>query len=345
MRIAMLHSDLPPREGGGGGVRHQVARLAEALAGRGHDVVAYVVVPEHAPVGFEVRMAPLSGVCGRGRFARLALTPLAFAAGDYSDCDVVHAHGDSQLLVRRRPPVVRTFYGSARDEARHTQRLSHRVIERYQHVGERVARRLADWTVGISRVTQEAVGPLNEIIPCGVDRRRFHPGAKSEHPTIVFIGTMRGRKRGELACDVFRTQVRRRIPEAEMIVIAPDVRDQPGITAVRGASDDTVAEHVRRAWVVTLPSTYEGFGVPYIEAMASGTAIVATPNAGAKELLGGGEAGLLVTDTELGEAICDLLLNDERRKALASGGYHASERFDWTYVASRYERAYDELLS
>jgi glycosyltransferase involved in cell wall biosynthesis len=344
MKIAMLHSDLPPDSGGPGGVRHQVARLGEALVSRGHDVVAYVVVPEHASVAFEVRMARLSGMCARGRFARLALTPLAFAMGDYSECGIVHAHGDSQLLFRRWPPVVRTFYGSARDEARHAQRRKQRAVERYQHVSERVARRLADRTVGISRTTERAVGPLDEIIPCGVDRRRFRPGPKSEHPTVVFIGTMRGRKRGDLACEIFRTQVRPRVPDAEMIVIAPDVSEERDITAVRSASDDTVAEYLRRAWVFTLPSTYEGFGVPYIEAMASGTAVVATPNAGAQELFVDGAGGILVSDAEIGDAICELLLDLGRRDALAARGHRASERFDWSQVAARYERLYAELV-
>ncbi|HWF51435.1 MAG TPA: glycosyltransferase family 4 protein [Solirubrobacteraceae bacterium] len=344
MRIAMLHSDLPPDSGGAGGVRHQVARLGEALVSRGHDVIAYVVVPEHEPVDFEVRMAQLGGMCARGRLARLALTPVAFAMGNYSECDIVHAHGDSQLLFRRGPRVVRTFYGSARDEARHAQRLKQRAIERYQHVGERVARRLADRTVGISRATEQAVGPLDEIIPCGVDRRRFRPGPKSEHPTVVFIGTMRGRKRGDLACEIFRTQVRPRVPDAEMIVIAPDVREEPEITVVRSASDDTVAEYLRRAWVFTLPSTYEGFGVPYIEAMASGTAVVATPNAGAHELFVDGEGGVLMRDAQLGDAICELLLDQRRRETLAAGGHRASERFDWLQVAARYEHLYTELL-
>jgi phosphatidylinositol alpha-mannosyltransferase len=344
VKIAMLHSDLPPGSGGAGGVRNQVARLGEALVSRGHDVVAYVVVPEHGSVGFEVRLARLSGMCARGRLARLALTPVAFALGDYSDCDIVHAHGDSQLLVRRRPRVVRTFYGSARDEARHAQRLSRRAIDRYQHVGERVARRLADRTVGISRATERAVGPVDEIIPCGVDRRRFRPGLKSEHPTVVFIGTMRGRKRGELACEIFRTQVRPRVPDAEMIVIAPDIGEEPDVTPVRSASDDTVAAYLRQAWVFTLPSTYEGFGVPYIEAMASGTAVVATPNAGAQELFVDGEGGILVRDAEVGDAICELLSDQGRREMLAAGGHRASERFDWPHVAARYERLYTELL-
>ncbi|MGI8801385.1 MAG: glycosyltransferase family 4 protein [Solirubrobacteraceae bacterium] len=341
----MLHSDLPPPGGGHGGVRHQVARLSEALAARGHQVVALVVVPEHARVSFAVRPAPLSAWCARGRVARLALTPVAFAIGRYADFDVVHAHGDSQLLYRRSTPIVRTFYGSARGERRYAEGAAHRAIERYHAVGERIARRLADRTVGISRATSDGIGALDELIPCGVDAKLFRPGPKHERPTIVFVGTMGGRKRGHLVVAAFREVILPRIPEARLVLIAADAEAEPGVEAIRRASDAEVADQIRSAWVLTLPSSYEGFGVPYIEAMASGTAVLATPNAGARELIEDGREGVLVDEAELGRSLCSLLLDHERRSELAARGLAASERFGWDRIAREYERVYREALS
>ncbi len=52
---------------------------------------------------------------------------------------------------------------------------------------------------------------------------------------------------------------------------------------------EKLCELYQRAWILCLPSTYEGFGVPYIEAMASGTVAVASPNPGAKEILDNGK--------------------------------------------------------
>jgi glycosyltransferase involved in cell wall biosynthesis len=341
----MLHADLPPAEGGGGGVRHQVAGLADALTRRGHEVVAQVLVADGGGRTYPVRRAPIGVLCGTNRSRRIVLAPLAFAANRYSPFDLVHAHGDSELLFRRRIPVVRTFYGSARDEARHAVNRKHRALQQYHHVAERIARRLASRTVGISRVTSEAIGPLDHIIPCGVDRTRFRPGAKAKQPTILFIGTMRGRKRGAMLARVFREVVRPRVPDARLVMVAPDSRGEPGIESIPTIDDERLAEHLRSAWVFTLPSSYEGFGVPYIEAMASGTAVVATPNAGARELLSSGDGGVLVTDDELGDALSSLLVDESRRDALAAGGVEVARRFDWNRIAAAYERIYEELVA
>jgi glycosyltransferase involved in cell wall biosynthesis len=274
----------------------------------------------------------------------MILAPAAFASQRYSSFDLIHAHGDSEFLIRCRVPVVRTFYGSARDEARHAVTAKQRVVEHYHYGAELVARRLASQTVGISHVTAASIGKLDHIIPCGVDRERFYPGAKSDHPTVVFIGTMRGRKRGDLVARVFRESVRPRVPDAKLILIAPDAQSEPGIEAIRHATDEQVAECLRGAWVFTLPSTYEGFGVPYIEAMASGTAVVATPNRGAMEILQPGQGGILVKDDELGGALTGLLRDEVRRTELGAGGRRYSRRFDWSEIAKRYEGVYDEVL-
>jgi glycosyltransferase involved in cell wall biosynthesis len=107
------------------------------------------------------------------------------------------------------------------------------------------------------------------------------------------------------------------------------------------ATNQDVAELLRRAWVFTMPSVYEGFGVPYVEAMASGTAIVTTPNAGALELFGTANAGgELVAEHALGSTIADLLLDHARRDELARCGRAASAQYDWPVVAARYERVY-----
>lgn len=49
-----------------------------------------------------------------------------------------------------------------------------------------------------------------------------------------------------------------------------------GVRVLGKVSLERLTEFYRRAWLFCLPSSYEGFGVPYIEAMASGTAVVAT---------------------------------------------------------------------
>ena len=60
--------------------------------------------------------------------------------------------------------------------------------------------------------------------------------------------------------------------------------------------------------------------MPYIEAMASGTPVVATPNVGAVEVLGDGRYGILAQPEELGREILDLLRNGERDQHFTEAG-------------------------
>jgi len=76
-------------------------------------------------------------------------------------------------------------------------------------------------------------------------------------------------------------------------------------------STETLADLYRRAWVFCLPSTYEGFGVPYIEAMASGTPVVASPNPGAREVTQEGRFGLIASDSALSETLLRVLTEED----------------------------------
>ena len=99
----------------------------------------------------------------------------------------------------------------------------------------------------------------------------------------------------------------------------------------------------RRAWVFCLASSYEGFGVPYIEAMASGTPVVATPNVGACEVLGDGKFGVIVEPAKLGAALLRLLCDSDERERLRRVGLERARDFDWNRIAGQYERIYADV--
>jgi glycosyltransferase involved in cell wall biosynthesis len=343
MRIAMLHVDLPTT--GRGGVSYQVHRLANSIAGR-HEVVVFSFSPPPADARYEVRgLSAVPEWVPETKVGRFVGTPIAFALERYAEFDLVHAHGDSQFLYRRSIPVVRTFYGSAREEARYAVTTKRRVAQHLLTASERLARRTATVAVGISENAARSLGGVDCVIPCGVDRTRFRPGMKSEAPSILFVGTVRGRKRGHLVLDAFERYVRPRIPECELWFVGEEPDSRPGVRVFGKVSDDTIELLFREAWLVTLPSTYEGFGVPYVEAMASGTAVVATPNAGAREVLPPQSGGIIVPDRELASTLVGLLLDHDRRRELESRGRSFSEPYDWDLVAERYEQVYEKALT
>jgi len=92
----------------------------------------------------------------------------------------------------------------------------------------------------------------------------------------------------------------------------------------------------RRAWVVAAPSTYEGFGLPYLEAMSCGTAVIATPNPGSREVLGDGYAGL-VEDAAFAPGLLALLRDEAKRRALETAGLRRAGEFSIDRMIDQYE--------
>jgi len=148
-----------------------------------------------------------------------------------------------------------------------------------------------------------------------------------------------------LLADVFEQVVRPAIPKAKLWMVSTDVPPRPHVEVLGRLTDDELAERYRRAWVFCLPSTYEGFGVPYVEALASGTPVVATPNVGAREVLAGGEFGVLAADSDLGRALVELLGSGELRADLAARGRERASTYAWPTVVEAYEGVYRELLT
>jgi glycosyltransferase involved in cell wall biosynthesis len=112
----------------------------------------------------------------------------------------------------------------------------------------------------------------------------------------------------------------------------------------RRPTDAELLELYKRAWAFCLPSAYEGFGMPYAEAMAVGTPVVATPNPGARYVLDDGRAGLIVDEHALGYTLVELLTNLSLRSRLAAAGRKRVQEFSWTSVVRAHEHAYAEAI-
>lgn len=315
-RLTVVHLALswPTSGEHAGGVGRYVQRLVTRLR---EDVDQVVVAGTHNPVLVDgVRFCALPS---SGRLDRYYRAPLrASALVTAQDADVLHAHGDDWGL-RVSIPVLRTFYGSSMHEARTSgglRRINHYLLA----LTESVSARRADLRTAIATESARRFR-AEHLVPPVLDLPKV-TSKKDTRPCVVFVGGYASRKRGWLALQAVQQQ-RHVCPEVGLTVIGPGTdrhRYPEWVTYVAGADDEEVLTHIAQAWVLLAPSTYEGFGIPAFEALAVGTAVLATPNPGSREVLGNGRFGVLADAAGLPGALSDLLEDDVRREDLVTRG-------------------------
>jgi glycosyltransferase involved in cell wall biosynthesis len=322
------------------GVGYQAHALANALVTRGHDVTMFSSCGHPDGALYRTELIPVTGRLRTAKFAH------RLRQVDWNRFDVFHAHnGDWLLWGDKARPHLRTMHGSSLQEALHIKGARGRATMTYYAACETLASFVADETVAVSRHTQRWLPWIRTCIPNGVDLADFRPGEKSLHPTILFVGTYGRRKRGWLLLEAFERDVLPRFPDAELWMVAEDSPKRPHVEPLGRVGTSDLQELYRQAWVFCLPSTYEGFGIPYIEAMASGTPVVATPNPGALEVTENGRYGLVVDDSALGPSIAVLLGSVAERHRIATAALEHVRRFDLAQIAGEYEALYRSLIS
>ncbi len=331
MKITVVSFYLPPIDRIGAGV--QMHMLANAYVDLGHKVTVVAPVTEK-DVTARYDLEPLK-IYGDGRIIKWSL---ALAKHNF-DSDIVHFGGDDHWVLKNREFVhIRTFHGSCFAEAQVARKVADKVRMVYLGMTELLAQRVADISSVVSTDTNRYFPRANVVIPNGVDLQSFSPSVtKSEIPSILFVGTLDSRKRGRVLLNEFVENVRPRFPNSELWLVRESGSvDIPGVKVFGSLAHERLVELYQKAWVFCLPSSYEGFGVPYIEAMACGTPVVATPNPGALEVLDHGRHGLITDIDQLGHALVSLLSDQRKRADLAIAGLERARDFDIHKIAQNY---------
>jgi glycosyltransferase involved in cell wall biosynthesis len=233
----------------------------------------------------------------------------------------------------------------------------------------RVARRLRH-VITVSRSSQEQItehldvpAERVDVIPIGTDVERFAPDPgvarvpgrvvttasadvplKGLAPLIEAIAKLRTERPVEL---VVIGSARPGGPVAELIErysLGPAVRFTGRV------SDEDLVQHLRSAEVAVVPSLFEGFSLPLVEAMACATPVVATTGGALPEVAGrDGETALLVPpgDAEsLAAAIAALLDDADLRTRLGAAGRERVVRnFTWPAAAARTAEVYRRAMA
>lgn len=315
----------------------QVHRLANALCSLGHDLTCFSLSPKPSDALYH-HVHLHSRITNKilGKFVPAALFRTVRTGG----FDCVHFHGDDYLCDsgKRR---IRTFYGSAFFEALHAGTLGRALYQGLFYGLEWISLFRKGTKVGISKNTRRALPLITRIIPCGVDTRVFFPsGEKSPNPRLLFIGDLNSRKRGGLLIDIFHRGLRPHFPSAELVVVGPEPCSGEGIIYLGQISQAQLIQEYRKAWIYCMISSYEGFGVPALEAMACGTPVVATSNAGIREFVHHDLNGLVCTQAALSSTIMRALSSEELRRRLSDRGVVSAKSFDIIRVAEMYLELY-----
>jgi glycosyltransferase involved in cell wall biosynthesis len=207
-----------------------------------------------------------------------------------------------------------------------------RAVRKADHVlavSERTKRDI----VGLYGVREDKV----TVTPHGVDRA-FAPGDGSHDGYLLFVGAVQARKDPLAALEAADAA------GVPLVVVGPE--KEPELARelrARGADvrgwveKPELAELYRRAGALILPSRYEGFGVPVLEAMASGTPVVLSDDEALREVAG--DAGVY---GELADAVRRALAERDR---YARAGLARAAQFTWEESARRTAEVYRRVLA
>ena len=177
------------------------------------------------------------------------------------------------------------------------------------------------------------------VTPLGVDPA-FHAGSNGTGGYALFVGAVQERK------DPLAALAAARAAGLPLVVVGPEKDAALAGELRRAGADvrgyvakDELAQLYRDAAVLVLPSRYEGFGLPVVEAMASGTPVVAVPDEALREVAG--DAAIFAERGQLADAVREALADRDR---LVAAGLERARSFSWEETARRTLDVYRELL-
>ena len=305
-------------------------RAARALRTR---VADFDVIHDNQTLGY--------GLLGIARTGIPIVTTVHYPITFDRRVDLAEASGWRRLTTRR-------WYGFLAMQARVARRMSHILT-----VSQSSARDIAsDFGVRPERVTVVPLGVEPEVFSLPEQPRvpgRIVAMASADTPMkgIATLLEAFAKLRTERNVELLLITKPKPGGRTEQLLESLSIKDS--VRFVSGLSDTELAKLVGSAEIACVPSLYEGFSLPTVEAMACGTPLVVSRAGAIPEVVGeDGVCADLVTPgdvEELAHAVAALLDDPDRRRRMGEAGRRrAMDRFSWHAVAEATAAAYTRAI-
>jgi phosphatidylinositol alpha-1,6-mannosyltransferase len=360
LSVGLIAKSVDPRKGG---LERHVFELGQALEEKGVSVTVFVREGHgYEECDAEVVEVPFIEV-GQDLLNMYTSYPGYYRAlkERMDELDIVHGHGPEAMaytfgrkLGKFDKPFIYTLHGIGSE---HVSRDWLKPAAKILFRPEKYNLNEADRIITVSEFTRsEAVDyyGLNKdeltIVNNGVDLEKFG-GDWNFGNNLLFVGHLVSRKGPQMLLDSFEklrdneelelTFVGSGRMKEELVEVAKSEGLGDRVHFRENISDEELRELYSKS-IFCMPSAYEGFGMVYIEAMASGAPVIASKDTAIEEVVENGENGFLVErdSDSISQTVEDILDDRNLRERLSTGARNTAEGFDWSKIADQVLEVY-----
>jgi phosphatidylinositol alpha-mannosyltransferase len=351
-----------------GGANDNIRETYENLRERGHQV-RIITAPwgDDPPAQDVIQIGRAIAIPYNGSVGRITLSArleyLVTRMLDRERFDIIHHHEplvpllSAQILDRKTCPQVATFHAFGGFSFSYW--LGRPIAKRY--MGK------LDGRIAVSSAARHFISRYfpgdYRIIPNGVNVDFFSgakpfPEYRDGKINILFVGRLEPRKGATYLVRAY-ARLKSKYPETRLIICGrgPELGELRDLVREQQVTDVLFAGRVseidkarfyKTADIFSAPSTgQESFGIVLLEAMAAGTAAVASDIHGYKKVIQRNISGLLVEPRDV-DALCsalERLVNEPAlRERLGVAGSARAREFDWPHVTDQLLAFYDEVI-
>ena len=333
---------ISPTEKGIGGIAQHVQGLSQFLIAKNHKV--NIISSENT---FTI---PVKGFKNPS-FMLSSFLKTRTSKGN----DVVHAHNIPSALAMKNVSgkKILTLHGI------YSQQIANLHGKIYSSISKNYEDKALTWADVITAVSKETCDYYSKNgfdvlhVPNAINLDDFPKKAiKKFEKQIIFAGRLSKEK----GIDVLLDTAKRLSPEYNLLILGTGPEEEK----IRNISNSKANVHylgyqskqntislIRGSDLLIQPSIIEGISSTILEAMGCETCIIASNVGGNPELIENNKTGVLVEPNnaeELVEKISYLLMENEKRSAMAANGLKAVVKYDWKEVGKLYLDTYEKLL-